>query len=500
MMRLSRKNKYFFVLFVIMLLMSVLQFVIQDFVFISTASRNMTMRRFELTHFSKNSKFSNEPEFLTQDTVNDVNLVTNGDFSRGLSNWTEFTDPDFGGDQGVAVATINSTVTTQQALHYWKLDAGGNGGAVGVHQEVDIPVHGKTILTIRYSVKLLLQTLEGDGYYGDEFPGYVAVLYYDESNQLRAVESAVYFYGEADNVEDYIVAHDITQDQWTVIQDEFNLTDGGITRIVKFMVGGAGWSYEGLITNVTISVRAESGSDYQGSENLIKNGDFSSQFDHWTTFLDPDLENQSLEVVKINDNSQFSHALHYLRAPPPMPINLGTLGVYQDVNVSLKGHVKLRLSFWIRLIKQNLVAYGTPPGFVIVDYKAEADDLAVSSQFGIDTYILGQDRGIENIKEYTLVPEQWTYLDYTFDLGEWYFFKILQVKIGGDGQLVEGYVSNVVLTIVSGEVISEDELTVMHTIGWAGEDVTMIFSVLTLTVAFFVLNDRKRTRMHRKKQ
>ncbi len=110
------------------------------------------------------------------------NLITNGNFSDGLNNWTE---GDYGRNRQVEVVyddTINSSV-----LEFKRWNSGADGGREGINQNLSINVSEYKSLYLEADIKVISNTLGDSGWWSDvyggdgEFPAHIYLHYRDEN-------------------------------------------------------------------------------------------------------------------------------------------------------------------------------------------------------------------------------------------------------------------------------------------------------------------------------
>ena len=193
------------------------------------------------------------------------NLITNGDFSNGLNNWTE---RGYGiGNRQVEVVyddAINSSV-----LEFKRWNSGADGGMEGVYQNLSINVSEYSTLYLEADTKVISNTLSDSGWWSDvyggdgEFPVHI-FLYYEDENGTDWVWTRGFL-----PVKDYWNRRNydvVTWNEWYHYVSP-NLVNVSTTTtkphnvpiyspppktITGIFLGGKGWDFRGRIDNARL--------------------------------------------------------------------------------------------------------------------------------------------------------------------------------------------------------------------------------------------------------
>ena len=182
-------------------------------------------------------------------------LIVNGDFKAPLTTgWESFNEQ--GGDGGEVDGTVSLVVDeVRRAVRFQRTGGEFNHCETGIVQQLnrDLP-DPLTTLKVRATIKLVNQSLSGGGYLSSEYPLMVRIRYRDV--YLSEDEWVHGFYYQ--NVDENPTMHgqEIPQDKWYFYESE-NLVDVlPITprRILWLRVYASGWSYETLVSEISLIV------------------------------------------------------------------------------------------------------------------------------------------------------------------------------------------------------------------------------------------------------
>ncbi|MGQ9492856.1 MAG: hypothetical protein ACUVR2_03750 [Anaerolineae bacterium] len=182
-------------------------------------------------------------------------LLINSDFTAPLgTGWTAFNDQ--GGDGGEVDGTVALVVDEgRRAVRFYRIGGEYNHCETIIEQELnrDLP-DPLTTLKVRATIKLVHQSLSGGGYLSSEYPLMIRIRYRDvylsENEWIRG------FYYQNDNNNPTMNGQEIPQNKWYFYESE-NLLDVlpvAPRRILWIRVYASGWSYESLISQISLIV------------------------------------------------------------------------------------------------------------------------------------------------------------------------------------------------------------------------------------------------------
>ncbi len=182
-------------------------------------------------------------------------LLVNGDFSSPLdTGWTAFNDQ--GGDGGDIDGQVSLVEDEgRRAVRFVRTRGEFNHCETIIEQELnrDLP-DPITVLKLRATVKLVDQSLSGGGYLSSEYPLMIRVSYRDmygsEAEWVRG------FYYQNFNNNPTQDGQEIPQGKWYFYESENLLDTFRISprRIVRLRVYASGWSYESLVSDISLVV------------------------------------------------------------------------------------------------------------------------------------------------------------------------------------------------------------------------------------------------------
>jgi len=182
-------------------------------------------------------------------------LLVNGDFKAPLSTgWTAFNDQ--GGDGGDIDGEVSLVIDEgRRAVRFYRTGGEFNHCETIIEQEInhDLP-DPLTTLKVRAVVKLVNQSLSGGGYLSSEYPLMIRIRYRDiylsENEWIHG-----FYYQNIDN-NPTMNGQEIPQGKWYFYESE-NLLDVlpiPPRRIIWLRVYASGWSYESLVSEISLIV------------------------------------------------------------------------------------------------------------------------------------------------------------------------------------------------------------------------------------------------------
>jgi len=182
-------------------------------------------------------------------------LVTNGDFRAPLdTGWEVFNDQ--GGDGGEIDGTVSLVLDEgRRAVRFYRTGGENNHCETIIKQDInrDLP-DPLTTLKVRATIKLVNQSLSGGGYLSSEYPLMIRIKYRDV--YLSETEWTHGFYYQNLSNNPTMNGQEIPQGKWYFYESENLLDVLPITprRIVWLRVYASGWSYESLVSEISLIV------------------------------------------------------------------------------------------------------------------------------------------------------------------------------------------------------------------------------------------------------
>ncbi|MFA5145933.1 MAG: PEP-CTERM sorting domain-containing protein [Candidatus Omnitrophota bacterium] len=169
-----------------------------------------------------------------------IDLVTNGDFSLGISNWTTF---HYTGGAGI---WGNPSVSASGGVLYWMMSASGSdGNATGAYQMLNAAVSGYSSLLLQTRISPIYQNLSSPS--ASEYPANIQVDYVDLGNVARSYRHAFYYSGSAGSIGTYVQSG-----TWYDYQLDLFSVPGGMKSLSDVQVFGNGWDYQGKVDYVKV--------------------------------------------------------------------------------------------------------------------------------------------------------------------------------------------------------------------------------------------------------
>jgi hypothetical protein len=181
-------------------------------------------------------------------------LVTNGDFGSRLDGWIAANDQ--GGDGGEIDGTVSLVRDEgRRAVQFKRVGGEYDHCETIIEQEInrDLPDPLST-LKIRAAVKLVDQSLAGGGYLSSEYPLIMRLRYRDVYQSETEWIQGFFYQNTTNNPTQN--GKEIAQGEWFFYESDNLLDTLPITprRIVWLRVSASGWSYESLVSEVSLIV------------------------------------------------------------------------------------------------------------------------------------------------------------------------------------------------------------------------------------------------------
>jgi hypothetical protein len=182
-------------------------------------------------------------------------LLLNGDFTSSLdTGWTAFNDQ--GGDGGDIDGQVSLVEDEgRRAVRFVRTNGEFNHCETIIEQELnrDLP-DPITVLKVRATVKLVNQSLSGGGYLSSEYPLMIRISYRDMYGSEAEWVHGFYYQNLNNNpTQD---GQEIPQGEWYFYESEnlLNVLRISPRRIVRLRVYASGWSYESLVSEISLVV------------------------------------------------------------------------------------------------------------------------------------------------------------------------------------------------------------------------------------------------------
>lgn len=181
-------------------------------------------------------------------------LIVNGDFKAPLSTGWEARN-DQGADGGEVDGTVSLVMDERRAVRFHRTGGEFNHCETIIEQQInrDLP-DPLTTLKVRATIKLVNQSLSGGGYLSSEYPLMIRIRYRDR--YLSETEWVHGFYYQNVDSNPTMYGQEIPQNKWYFYESE-NLVDVlpiSPRRILWLRVYASGWSYESLVSEISLIV------------------------------------------------------------------------------------------------------------------------------------------------------------------------------------------------------------------------------------------------------
>jgi len=181
-------------------------------------------------------------------------LIANGDFKAPLNTGWEARN-DQGADGGEVDGTVSLVVDERRAVRFHRTGGEFNHCETIIEQQInrDLP-DPLTTLKVRATIKLDNQSLSGGGYLSSEYPLMIRIRYRDR--YLSETEWVHGFYYQNVDNNPTMYGQEIPQNKWYFYESE-NLVDVlpiSPRRILWLRVYASGWSYESLVSEISLIV------------------------------------------------------------------------------------------------------------------------------------------------------------------------------------------------------------------------------------------------------
>jgi len=175
-------------------------------------------------------------------------------FSNGLSNWTIQNNDDLPG----SIEVVNGK------LNILRTNAGGNGGSVGIKQDVDIDLSGD--MMISFDAKAISRSVgDGCGWTCQEYPINVQLTLENSNGNTYVVKYSANYGGKEKNIiktnissktygtyDFKQITKDIPQNKWTHLSFDIKKAFSDAVKIKSIYIYGNGWNFESGIDNLKI--------------------------------------------------------------------------------------------------------------------------------------------------------------------------------------------------------------------------------------------------------
>lgn len=177
-----------------------------------------------------------------------VDVVKNGDFSKGLESW-DINKTDKGLNV-VEVVPLNED--TDQVLHVKRTNSGRDGTYCGVFQRLDLPLQGISKIVLEARLRPVFHTLHGTGGYGGEAPIGIRLRVKDTSFPKGLKLWDVGFYTHGSNQYPHMQLTEA--DKWLHFKKDITKEFPSTATIYAIQVIGSGWDFEGYADEIHLYV------------------------------------------------------------------------------------------------------------------------------------------------------------------------------------------------------------------------------------------------------
>ncbi len=187
-------------------------------------------------------------------------LLVNGDFSHGLSNWIEFEQESqqYTGDTGgtlVELAQDQTTLGEGVVVELIKAGDWEDVAQVGIRQRIGKSLRVHTSMLLSFETRIVAQQPIADGQSLEEFPLVIRIDYVDINDQEQ-VWSHGYYVLEDPQAERHIplgIATKIDHDRWQRIFFDLRGLSPLPKQITSIVVYASGQSYQTRVANLSLT-------------------------------------------------------------------------------------------------------------------------------------------------------------------------------------------------------------------------------------------------------
>lgn len=179
------------------------------------------------------------------------NIIQNGDFSQGLTHWKLNVNKK--GE--ITVKVIDSGTDKGKVLFIERLRSGADGTYSGVFQQLNLPLKVVKKLVLEAELKPEMQTLNGTGWFGGEYPAGVRIRVSDPSYSNGSKLWFVGLYTRGSNRYDNLFL--VPVGQWTKVRQDLTGTFPETATLNYLQVIGSGWDYRSFADNIALYVEEE---------------------------------------------------------------------------------------------------------------------------------------------------------------------------------------------------------------------------------------------------
>lgn len=181
-------------------------------------------------------------------------LVRNGDFTDGMSQWTESRDQ--GGDGGTADGEMSlaDEMIDNKPLKVAEFSRSGDNidhAMVGIHQEINAEVVDFTnTLRLQASIKLINQSLSGGGFLSSEYPLMIKIIYRDAGGDEKEWFRGFYYENRDNNpTRDGQL---VQQGSWEDFQMDLRTLRPQPFMIKSVDVYASGHDFDSMVANISL--------------------------------------------------------------------------------------------------------------------------------------------------------------------------------------------------------------------------------------------------------
>ncbi len=214
---------------------------------LGSASVSANGQAIELLAGERSIVRSGEPPSVALSAARD--LVTNGDFGRGLQGWQI-------GNRAIEdnkPGTVSLILEDGRHIAVFERRESNRHGETFIHQQLDVDVRDFQSLRLSLDVKVMKQSLSGGGWVGSEYPVMVLVRYRDAFGSENTWFRGYYIHNDENHP--VTSGQSVTAGGWRSDTTELFSPQHVFpkpTHLLWVEVQGSGWEYHGAVTDLRI--------------------------------------------------------------------------------------------------------------------------------------------------------------------------------------------------------------------------------------------------------
>jgi len=180
-------------------------------------------------------------------------LIANGDFSRGLAGWIQYSDLEKKDDVPAGLELL--TDDTGPVVAFRRYGSRNSHADVSLVQPINRDVSDFVSLKLSLDVYITYQSLSGGGYQGSEYPTIIRLRYRDAEGGEVVFVRGFYIHNQANF--STTNGEQIPQNFWYGYESKnlLSMLDGLSPRpfyLISISVGASGWDFESRIRSISL--------------------------------------------------------------------------------------------------------------------------------------------------------------------------------------------------------------------------------------------------------